>query len=510
MHHHELGLSASPGPVILQTESRDRWGKKGDFLLSVIGFAVDLGNVWRFPYICYQNGGGAFLIPYTLMAIFGGVPLFYMELALGQYHRTGAISIWKHICPIFKGIGFSICVIALYVSFYYNTIIAWALFYFYSSFSSTLPWTNCDNAWNTENCTNYFGKDNVTWTNYSRSPAEEFYTFGWMPQLRSSSLGPGFGVLLALSSYNPFNNNCYRDAIVTSLVNCLTSFMSGFVIFTVLGYMAEQRHVNVEDVARNKGPSLLFITYPEAIANMMGSTFFAIIFFAMMITLGLDSTVCLHTPTHFCEYGCNSIYLYILYACVQFGGLEAIITAVMDEYPDFLSHRREVLVLGLVAICFLGSLSTLTKGGAYVVKLLEEYGVGSSIIAIVFLEATAVSWFYGINRFSNDVKAMLGHMPGLFWRFCWVAISPTFLAYIIISSLLNPAPLVMFDYTFPDWSVTVGYIIGASSFIWIPVYMVYKLVWTPGSLKQRLAVCLRPERTLPDIHTDTLGLTPVP
>lgn len=50
-------------------------------------------------YFC----AGAFLIPYILMAIFGGVPLFYMELALGQFHRTGAISIWKHICPIFKG-----------------------------------------------------------------------------------------------------------------------------------------------------------------------------------------------------------------------------------------------------------------------------------------------------------------------------------------------------------------------------------------------------------------------
>ncbi|NXY89238.1 SC6A4 protein, partial [Alcedo cyanopectus] len=155
---------------------RDKWSKKMDFLLSVVGFAVDLGNVWRFPYICYQNGGGAFLIPYTLMAVFGGVPLFYMELALGQFHRTGAIPIWKRICPIFKGIGFAICIIGLYVSFYYNTIIAWALYYFYSSFSATLPWASCDNPWNTPNCTNYFGRNNVTWTNSSRSPAEEFYT----------------------------------------------------------------------------------------------------------------------------------------------------------------------------------------------------------------------------------------------------------------------------------------------------------------------------------------------
>uniref|UniRef100_A0A8C6Q8W4 Transporter n=1 Tax=Nothobranchius furzeri TaxID=105023 RepID=A0A8C6Q8W4_NOTFU len=523
------GYSAVTVPVITQTDSRDKWSKKMDFLLSVIGFAVDLGNVWRFPYICYQNGGGAFLIPYVLMAIFGGVPLFYMELALGQFHRTGAISIWKHICPIFKGIGYAICIIALYVSFYYNTIIAWALFYFYSSFSSILPWTNCDNLWNTPDCTNYFGTDNVTWTNSSRSPAEEFYTRNVLEIHKSSglrnvggvrwqlmlclfliftivyfslwkgvktsgkvwvdaaaqiffSLGPGFGVLLALSSYNPFTNNCYRDAIVTSLVNCLTSFVSGFVIFTVLGYMAEMRKVEVEDVARDKGPSLLFITYPEAIANMMGSTFFAIIFFVMMITLGLDST---------------------------FGGLEAIITAVLDEYPDHFSHRRELVVLCLVIVCFLGSLSTLTNGGAYVVKLLEEFGVGCSIIAVGFLEAIAVSWFYGIKRFSSDVQAMLGKAPGLFWRVCWVAISPAFLAVREENKciFIFTPPLTLFDYKYPDWSIMVGYAIGFSSFMWIPIYMVYKLVWTPGSLKQRLAVCLRPERTIPDVHADGLNMT---
>ncbi|XP_062822633.1 sodium-dependent serotonin transporter-like [Anolis carolinensis] len=70
------------------------------------------------------------------------------------------------------GIGFAICVINLYVSFYYNTIIAWALFYFYSSFASTLPWAQCGQPWNTPDCTTY----NATWGNASKSPAEEFYT----------------------------------------------------------------------------------------------------------------------------------------------------------------------------------------------------------------------------------------------------------------------------------------------------------------------------------------------
>uniref|UniRef100_A0A670ZYE5 Transporter n=1 Tax=Pseudonaja textilis TaxID=8673 RepID=A0A670ZYE5_PSETE len=493
-------MSASPRPagsetpqagsLLGQRDPRDTWSKKADFLLSVVGFAVDLGNIWRFPYICYQNGGGAFLIPYMLMAVFGGVPLFYMELALGQFHRVGAIPIWKYICPIFKGIGFSICVINLYVAFYYNTIIAWALFYFCSSFARTLPWASCSNPWNTPSCLSYFEAGNVSWTNLSKSPAEEFYmrhvlqvqnshglsdvgeirwqlllclflifttvyfslwkgikTSGkvvWVTatlpyvvllillirgatlpgawrgivfylqpdwqKLRSVwvdaaaqvffSLGPGFGVLLALASYNPFNNNCYRDAIVTSLVNCFTSFLSGFVIFTVLGYMAEMRHMDVAEVAKGKG-ILLFITYPEALANMTGSSFFAILFFLMMVTLGLDST---------------------------FGGLEAVITALMDEYPQALGKHRQLFVLGLIALCFLGSLATLTNGGPYIVKLLEEFGAGCSILAVVFLEAIAVSWFYGMQQFCSDVRAMLGFGPGLYWQVCWRVVSPATLA----------------------------------------------------------------------------------
>ncbi|XP_054271993.1 sodium-dependent serotonin transporter-like [Macrosteles quadrilineatus] len=86
-----------------QPPPRETWDKKVEFLLAVVGFAVDLGNVWRFPYICYQNGGGAFLIPYCMMLVFGGLPLFYMELALGQFHRCGCLTIWKRICPALKG-----------------------------------------------------------------------------------------------------------------------------------------------------------------------------------------------------------------------------------------------------------------------------------------------------------------------------------------------------------------------------------------------------------------------
>uniref|UniRef100_A0A8C0KDU9 Transporter n=1 Tax=Canis lupus dingo TaxID=286419 RepID=A0A8C0KDU9_CANLU len=502
---------------------REAWGKKMDFLLSVIGYAVDLGNVWRFPYICYQNGGGAFLLPYTIMAIFGGIPLFYMELALGQYHRNGCISIWRKICPIFKGIGYAICIIAFYIASYYNTIMAWALYYLISSFTDQLPWTSCKNSWNTGNCTNYFSGDNITWTPHSTSPAEEFYMRHVLQLHRSNglqdlggiswqltlcimlifvviyfsiwkgvktsgkvrrtlavdpvltltspafqvwvdaaaqiffSLGPGFGVLLAFASYNKFNNNCYQDALVTSVVNCMTSFVSGFVIFTVLGYMAEMRNEDVSEVAKDAGPSLLFITYAEAIANMPASTFFAIIFFLMLITLGLDST---------------------------FAGLEGVITAVLDEFPHIWSKRREWFVLCVVITCFFGSLVTLTFGGAYVVKLLEEYATGPAVLTVALIEAVAVYWFYGITQFCSDVKEMLGFSPGWFWRICWVAISPLFLLFIICSFLMSPPQLRLFQYNYPQWSIILGYCIGTSSFICIPTYITYRLVTTPGTFKE--------------------------
>ncbi|KAM6463163.1 sodium-dependent serotonin transporter [Liasis olivaceus] len=552
-----LGV-VEPQQPLMDRRERETWSKKMDFLLSVIGYAVDLGNVWRFPYICYQNGGGAFLIPYAIMAIFGGIPLFYMELALGQYHRNGCISVWRKICPIFKGIGYAICIIAFYVASYYNTIMAWALYYLVSSFSSELPWISCKNSWNTPNCTSYFSNQSIAWTAHSTSPAEEFYTRhvlqvhrakglddlggiswqltlcllfiftivyfsiwkgvktsgkvvwvtatfpyvvlfillirgatlpgawkgvlyylqpDWQKLLTTQvwvdaaaqiffSLGPGFGVLLAFASYNKFHNNCYQDALVTSAVNCLTSFVAGFVIFTVLGYMAEMRKEPVSEVAKDTGPSLLFITYAEAIANMPASTFFAIIFFLMLITLGLDST---------------------------FAGLEGVITGVLDEFPHIWGQRREWFVLMFIVVCFMGSLSTLTFGGAYVVKLFEEYATGPAVIAVVFLESIAVAWFYGITQFCSDVKEMLGFSPGWFWRICWVVISPVFILFIICSFISSPPDIRLFDYTYPYWTMVLGYFIGTSSFICIPAYMVYRLVRTPGTLKERLLNSITPE-----------------
>ncbi|XP_023255919.1 sodium-dependent neutral amino acid transporter B(0)AT2-like [Seriola lalandi dorsalis] len=123
--------------------ARAGWNSKIEYFLAQVGFSVGLGNVWRFPYLCHQNGGGAFLLLYVMLMLVVGIPLFFLELAAGQAIRQGSIGVWRYISPRLAGIGYSSCVVCFFVALYYNVILAWSLFYLGNSFQHPLPWNQC-------------------------------------------------------------------------------------------------------------------------------------------------------------------------------------------------------------------------------------------------------------------------------------------------------------------------------------------------------------------------------
>ncbi|XP_022609046.1 sodium- and chloride-dependent transporter XTRP3 [Seriola dumerili] len=127
----------------MEKDARPSWDNPMQFVLACVSYAVGLGNVWRFPYLCQMHGGGGFLIPYLIMLFLEGVPLFYLELAIGQKMRLGSIGAWTAISPYLGGVGLASVVTSLYLCLYYNIINAWSFWYLFHSFQSVLPWAEC-------------------------------------------------------------------------------------------------------------------------------------------------------------------------------------------------------------------------------------------------------------------------------------------------------------------------------------------------------------------------------
>ena len=123
---------------------RPQWKTHLGFLLAAIGSAIGLGNIWRFPYLCYKNGGGAFLIPYFLALILVGIPLMILELGLGHKMRGSAPASFAVISKKWEWLGWWQVIFVMFgIVLYYSVVISWCLSFLFFSFN--LGWGNDPN-----------------------------------------------------------------------------------------------------------------------------------------------------------------------------------------------------------------------------------------------------------------------------------------------------------------------------------------------------------------------------
>lgn len=530
-------------------DEREQWTNKLDFIFSCVGYAIGLGNVWRFPYLCYKNGGGAFLIPYGIALLFGGIPMFFLEASIGQYMSQGGIGIWG-VSPVFKGIGYGTTLMAFWLNTSYIVVLAWALYYLFMSFTYELPWDSCENSWNTPNCiTPYMMNANNTLNqsviDASKSSVDEFWQLNvlkmtdsmdnvgalrwelalclglaWIAcyfcifkgikwtgkivyftstfpyvlltillvkglsldgafegikylfipdwnRLKSSevwvdavtqifySYGLGIAAITGLGSYNKFNNNCYKDTIILTILNEGTCLLASLVIFSVLGFLSHVTGKDIKDVA-DSGPGLAFVAYPSALTQLPISPLWSVLFFLMLLFIGLDS---------------------------QFCALEGFVTAITDEWPS-LKKRRSLFLAASCLLSFIIGLLFVTEGGIYIFNIFNTYAcAGWALLTIMFFECIAVSWAYGVDRYYDNIKEMIGYHPPIFWKYCWLIFTPLLCILVFVFSFVNTKPFMYNDYVYPWYGELFGLLMAFSAPVMVPLYAIYKIATNLDNLK---------------------------
>ena len=541
------GASAS------ESASGKQWDNPVEFLLSCISMSVGLGNVWRFPYTAYANGGGAFLIPYLLVLLLIGRPFYLLELGLGQFSSSGCVGVWD-LAPAARGIGYAQGFATAAVVSYYTVLIAIAFRFMFASFATTLPWTLCDgDGSNSSDYLNnavvclpsgqniselnlpenvsvmasteqYFKKTvlkevtNISggvglpdpalagclllaWViiflalrkGVSSSGKVAYFTaifpytvmlmllvkgltlpgamkgivFFFKPEWKKLlevrvwyaavtqsfySLSIGFGTLSTFSSFNRFRHNIYRDASIISLADTMTSVLAGVITFSVLGHLATELGTPIEEVVKS-GTGLAFISYPEVIAKFgFAPQFFAVIFFLMLITLGLGSVIGLTTST----------------------------VAVLRSVFPALGSTVAAAIISLLSL--LVGLVYTTPGGQAVLELVDYYGGSLLILVVAVAEIIILAWIYKTSRLIDDFSFMLELELGLYWKLCWSFVIPVSLSLILGYTLIFYAPVSYAGAVLPVTAQAVGWIVTSTGVAMVVVVFLSSMISTRKGL----------------------------
>jgi len=499
---------------------RSLWGSKVGFLLAAIGSAVGLGNIWRFGYMAYENGGGAFLVPYVVALLLAGIPLMILEYALGHREKASPPLAFARVHPLWEPLGWWMPVVAFFgINLFYAAVIGWCMNYFCFSFNlswgsdtssfffneflkisdgpfslggirlpilagTVLTWITCwlicfrevshgiekasmifmpllfvltlilvgwslrlDGAWDAI-------KHHYLHCDFSKiSLATPEGRGVWVAAFGQIffTLSLGFGIMITYASYLPKKTDIVGNALLTCVLNCLYSFITGFAVFGTIGYMAHANGVEFGEAIK-AGPGLAFVVYPEAINQLpAGNRIFGALFFLVLIVAGLSSAISL---------------------------TEAFSCSVCDKFN--ISRKKATTII--CSIGLLGSVVFCTRAGLYILDIVDHFINNYALVIGGILECMLIGWVLKSGVMRRHVNKVSSVKLWPLWDLAIRFVTPLMLIIIVGGALLNE-----FSSRYEDYSVKALLGIGGGILFGTRLvsFILSHVKWSPDRLEER-------------------------
>jgi len=448
-------------------DNRSQWGTRAGFILAAVGSAVGLGNIWRFPAVAYENGGGAFFIPYLFALLTAGIPILIMEFTMGHKYRASAPLTYRRMNKRTEGIGWWAVLVAFVISTYYSTIVAWAISYSYFSFS--LSWGEDTEGFlfgeylELADVPGEFGgivpgvfipliivwiivlgllvrgvKRGIEIANRFMIPTlvvvfiiiviravtlpgaleglDVFFKPDFSEILSAEvwvaaygqiffSMSIAFAIMITYSSYLPKKSDITNNAFITGFSNSGFELLAGIGVFSVLGFMASQQGVPVNEVVSD-GVGLAFVVFPAIINEFPAfREVFGLLFFLSLVLSGLTSLI-----------------------------------SIIETYVSGLSEKLEIsrtkAVLFGGGFAFLVSTIFATRGGMYFLDATDYFINQFGVAALGLVEVVLVAWVLRkLGVFKKHANEISDIRLGSWWTISLGLITPAVLGYMMYQLL---------------------------------------------------------------------------
>lgn len=481
-------------------EKRTQWGSKWGFLFAAVGSAVGLGNIWRYPYVVYESGGGAFLIPYFFAIFTAGIPLLILEYSMGHLYRGSTPLAVFRANKNFEWLGWWPVISSAVILCYYSMILSMAVKYILFSVDKSWGQDSNDFFYNEflKLSDSPFHLGGIVWpiligiliiwaVNWlicyrdiktgiekisklllpcllvimiiivikgitldgAATGLNALFTPDWdrvkNPQIWISAYGQVFfslsiatGIMMTYSSYLPDKTDINNSAFLTAFANSGFEFLAAIGVFSILGAMAESQGVAVDEVVTS-GIGLAFIAFPKVFSTMgIWGNILGVLFFICLSFAGITSSVSL---------------------------VEAISASIIDKS----GWQRKNVVTVICVIGFAASSIFSLNAGLYLLDIMDNFINNYGIVAVGLLEAIMVGWIIKPIVIREHTNSMSYFKTGAWWDIIIKYITPAILSVTLLQTIVNgfKTPYGGYDRTaliIYGWSVI---LLGIAGAVWI-------------------------------------------